>query len=311
MATIIRRLPSWRVGDFELTSIARETGREVADDDVPGLASEMAYHSFLALFPFLLLLAGLASIVDDAFGVGNLTERIVEKAGQVMPEDATSVLEGFVAEVVNSDGTMAIVVGLLGALWAASGAIGTSMKALNRAYDVTEDRGFIRRKLVALSLTVVFGGLILTAAILVGTGQFLAAEIGEALGWEETAVTVWNWLTLPAAVLLVMVAVAILYWLAPNTGHSIEWITPGAIVFTVGWIVASLGFALYLANFGSYNRTYGSLSAVIILLVWLYWSNLILLVGGELNAVLARRHDPEYRGEQGARAESGGSRAQP
>jgi membrane protein len=310
MAILIDRLPQWRVGEVDVTGVVKETAREVGDDDVSGLSAEMAYHTVLAMFPFLLFLTGLTSIIDNVFSVGNLTDRIVDKAGQVMPEDATSVIRSFTNEVVNADGGMAIVLGLVGAVWASSSAIGSAMKALNRAYDVHEDRGFVRRKLVALGLTLLFGGLMLAAAMLVATGAIMAGGIGEALGWESQLVRLWNWLTLPAALLLVTVAVALLYWLAPNTGHQFRWITPGAVLFTTGWVIASLAFAYYVANFASYNRTYGSIGAVIILLVWLHWTSFILLVGGELNAVLARRHDAEYQREEGA-APASGSRAQP
>ena len=310
MAAWIGRLPHWRVGQVDLTDVARETIKEVGDDDVSGLSAEMAYHAILALFPFLLLLTGLTAIVDNIFPVGDLTQRIVDKASQVMPDDATSLLESFTTEVVNSQGTTAIVIGLVGSLWAASSAVGAAMKALNRSYDVTEDRGFVRRKIVALGLTLLFGGLMLAAALLIATGTFMASAIGDALGWEGQVIRLWNWVTIPVALLLVTLAVALLYWLAPNTGHAFAWITPGAVLFTLGWVIASLGFAFYVSNFASYNRTYGSIGAVIILLVWLYWSNFILLVGGELNAVLARRHDEEYQRENGA-AEKSGSRAQP
>ena len=102
-----------------------------------------------------------------------------------------------------------------------------------------------------------------------------------------------------------------LYWLAPNTTHEFKWVTPGALVFGMGWVVASLLLALYISKFGSYNRTYGALGAVIVLLVWLYWTNMLLLVGGELNAVLAKREDPTYQREQGPRPTNAGSKAQP
>ena len=119
-------------------------------------------------------------------------------------------------------------------------------------------------------------------------------------------------LTFPLALVLVTFGVSLLYWLAPATRHSYRWITPGALLFVVGWVVASVGFAIYIGNFGSYNRSYGSIAAVIVLLVWLYWSSLLLLIGGELNAVLARREDPDYRAEQGVKPQTAsGSRAQP
>lgn len=311
MAALLDRLPQWRVGHTDVTGIAKETIREVQDDDVPGLAAEMAYHSILAIFPFLLFLAGLTSIIDNVFGVGNLTDRIIDKAGQVMPEDAQSVLRGFTAEVVNSDGTGAMLFGLLGAFWAASSAVSTAMKALNRAYDVKDDRGIVHKTAVAQGITLLFFGLMLVAAILLATGRFMAGSIGDALGWEGSFVLVYNWASLPAALALVALAVAILYALAPNTEHQWRWVSPGTLLFVAAWAIGSLGFAFYVSKFGGYNRTYGSIGAVILLLVWLYWTNFILLVGGELNAVLARREDEAYQRESNRTGKTSGSPANP
>jgi membrane protein len=307
---VLDRLPHWRIGDADVGAIARETAKEIADDDVPGLAAEMAYHSILAIFPFLLLLAGLTSAIDNVFSVGNLTQRIVDRAAKVMPDDAVSLIESFTREVVESDGGLAMAVGLIGALWAASAAIGSAMKALNRAYDVPEKRGFFHRKLVALALTVLFGLLLLGAAGLLATGQLMAGGIGGPLGWSDEATLTWNIMTPVGALAMIIVAVAMLYWLGPDTDHELKWITPGATLFAIGWVAGSVLFTLYVSNFASYNRTYGSIGAVIILLVWLYWTNLLLLVGGELNAVLARRHDDSYQRDRSA-PKTSGSAAQP
>ena len=297
MAAVLDKLPQWSVGGTDVTGIAKETIHEVQDDDVAGMAAEMAYHSILAIFPFLLFLAGLTSIIDSLFNVTDLTDRIIDKAGQVMPEDAQSVLRGFTDEVVNSDGTGAMIFGLVASFWAAQTAIGAAMKALNRAYDVTDDRSFVRKKLVAIGITVLFFGLMLCAATLLATGQFVSGGIGSALGWERTFVNIYNWFSLPVALLLVGLAVGILYALAPNTEHQWRWVSPGTMLFVVAWALGSLAFAAYISRFGAYNRTYGSIGAVIMLLVWLYWTNFILLVGGELNAVIARREDEAYQSE--------------
>ncbi len=311
MAAILEKLPEIHVGRANLTEIAKDTLTEVSDDDIPGLASEMAYHSILAMFPFLLFLAGLTAFINSFVDVGNLVDRIIDRANDILPDDVTSVMRSFTDGIVHSQGEGAMVIGLAGTLWAASSATGAAMKALNRAYDVEENRGFVKRKVVAIGLTLIFGGLILGASILLGMGQFMAGGLGKALGWESEFVALWNWLTFPLALLMVTLAVSILYWLAPAVRHTYRWITPGALLFVIGWLAASIGFALYISNFGSYNRSYGSIGAVIILLVWLYWSNLILLVGAELNAVLARRNDPEYQDERGMRPAGAGSRAQP
>jgi membrane protein len=221
------------------------------------------------------------------------------------------VLRGFTEEVVNSDGFGAMVFGLLGSFWAASAAVGCAMKALNRAYDVKDDRSFIRKKAVGLGITLLFFGLMLSAATLLGTGQFAAREIGEELGWETWLVTTFNWASVPAALALVALAVAILYALGPNTEHQWRWVSPGALLFIAAWALGSFAFAYYVSNFDTYNRTYGSIGAVILLLVWLYWTNFILLVGGELNAVIAAREDEDYQREPQRTRRAGGSPANP
>lgn len=297
MAMVLNRIPSVRVGDVDVTGIVKETAKEAADDDVSGLAAEMTYRTLLALFPFLLVLAGLMSIVDTVFNLPDLQQQIVDRAATVMPEDATSVVEGFTEELLASEGSGAIGFGLLGALWAASSAMGTAMKALDRAYDVTEKRRFVPDLVTRLALTLGFGGLIIGATVLFATGRFMAGGIGEGLGWEDQLVWLWNIATPIVALLMLLVAVALLYWLAPNMKSQFAWVSPGALLFLAAWFAFTLGFAFYLSNFGSYNRVYGSLAAVIILLIWLYWSNLLLLIGAELNAVLARRFDDEYRAD--------------
>lgn len=306
MALVLDRIPAWRVGGVNVTGVARQTVREAVEDDVPGLAAEMTYHSVLAIFPLLLLLVGITSLVDSVFNVPDLTDKIVDKAAQVMPDDAVSVLRGFTDEVVASDGTGAIIFGLFGSLWAASAAISTAIKALNRAYDVDESRGFVRKRLLALGLTITFALMMLTATLLLTTGAAARDGIGGPLGWDQGLTTAWNVATPAAAVLLVFVATALLYWLGPNVEMQLRFVGPGALLFVTAWILFSLGFAYYIANFESYNRVYGSLAAVIILLVWLYWSNILLLAGAELNAVLAKRFDEEYQDDPNVEPGKGG-----
>lgn len=295
MAVLINRLPHVRVAGTDVTDVARETMAEMKDDDVSGLAAEMTYHSLLALFPFLLFLTGITALVDNIFNVPDLTDQIVNKAGQVMPEDAQSLLRSFTEELVASPGGLAVFLGIAGALWASMSGVKTAMKALNRAYDVSEERGFVRKNLVALGITVLVVGLILAGTVVLASGAAMATGAGDALGWGGEAVMLWTAASVPLSLLLIMVAVALLYWIGPNVQHSIEWVSPGAILFIVVWVIASLAFAWYVSNFGNYNRVYGSIGAVILLMVWLYWTNYIMLAGAELNAVLARRKDPEYQ----------------
>jgi membrane protein len=293
MAAVLDKMPALRVGRVDVTGIIRDTLKEAGEDDISGLAAQMTYHIVLAVFPFMLFLAGVTAIIEPVFGVENLTDRIVDKASQTMPDDATSVLRDFVDEVVHARGGTAITIGLLGSLWAASSAMSTAMKALNRTYDVEEERGFVKKRIVALALTIGFGGLVLAATALFATGRFMAGGIGDWLGWESQFVTTYNLATAVGAIALVMLAVALLYYLAPNVEHGFEWVSLGAVLFVFAWLIFSAAFAFYLSNFASYNRVYGSLAAVIILLIWMYWTNFLLLLGAELNSVLARRYDEE------------------
>ncbi|HXK34500.1 MAG TPA: YihY/virulence factor BrkB family protein [Dehalococcoidia bacterium] len=297
MAVVIDRIPHWRVNGVDVTAIAKETAREVADDDVSTLAAAMTYHVILAIFPFLLFLAGVTSIIDTLFGVPDLTERITDQAAKRLPDDATSVIEGFTEDVVRAQGGAAIGLGLVGALWAASSAMKFAMKAMNRAYDVEDDRPFLRKQVMGVVLTLLFGGLVLGAGALFASGRFLAGGLGEVLGWESAFVMLWNIATPVLAVALILLAVALFYYLAPNADLKFQLVSPGSLLFLVGWLIFTFGFAWYASNFGSYNRVYGSIGAVIILLIWIYWSNMLLLIGAELNAAVARRYDAEYRAD--------------
>lgn len=294
--SMVDKIPTWRVRGVNVTGIGKETFSGVMKDDVFGLAAEMTYHAVLALFPFLIFLVGLTAIVDDVFGVSNLTDKIVNQAGNVMPPDAQSVLRDFVSGVVGGrGGGYAIVFGLVGALWASSNAFGAAMKALNLAYDAKESRGYIKKKAVALGLTLLVASMLLLGAALLGTGQFVSGGVGSALGWPAGFTALYNALTPIAALFAVAFAVSLLYWIAPNVEHKYQWVTPGSVLFVVAWLIFSIGFAYYLGNFGSYNKVYGSLAAVIIMLIWMYWSNMLLLVGAELDATLARRYDEQYQ----------------
>jgi membrane protein len=283
---LLDNLPDWRAGDVDVKRVIKETVGQIGDNDIPGLSSEMAYHSALALFPFLLFLAGLTAVLDSVFGIEDLTGRIVEELSHVLSDDATAVLESLVEELRNSDGLGAMVFGLAGALWAGSSVMGSAMKGLNRIEDRKETRGMVRRKLLAIGLSVVFSGLLMTAAVLVGGSEIIGEAIGDRLHMGDELQDVLGLLAWPLSVLLVVAAVALLYWLGPAGESEFRWVTPGAALFAVGWLVASFLFALYIANFGSYNSTYGALGLVIILLVWLYWSNLLLLVGAQVNFIV-------------------------
>ena len=291
---LLDRLPEWRIGELNVKRLIKETVAQIGDNDIPGLAAEMAYHSALAFFPFLLFLAGLTAVMDQVFGVEDFTDRLVNQLGEVLSEDATNVSRSVIDDVRQSRGAGAAIFGLLGALWAGSAEIGSAMKGLNRIYDRKETRSMISRKLLAISLAIIFSLLLLAAVIVVGAGEVLARTVADELNAGDVAESILAVLAWPLSILLVVIAVAIVYWLGPAGESKLRWVTPGAGIFAVGWLLASAVFAVYISNFGTYNTAYGSLGAAIILLVWLYWSNLLLLMGAQVNSLIEQvREGPD------------------
>lgn len=292
MAAVLDKIPAWRVGRLDVTGLGKATVQEVLADDVMGLAAQMSYHAILAMFPFLILVAGITSLVDQGFGL-HISTSITDQTSGVLPSDLQSVLKRFTDQLSVASGSwFAIAFGLAGALYTASSAVKAAVKSLNRAYDV-KPRSFIPANVVAVALTVGFALLMLGATLLLGSGAWLAGGVGSLVGWGGAFTALWNVLAPLLAMLLVVAAASLLYSLGPNTDIELRYVLPGALLFVIGWIVFSIGFGFYIGNFASYNKVYGSIAAVIVLLVWLYWTNALLLIGGELNAVLQRRIDAE------------------
>lgn len=274
----------WNAGRF--LGIGKQLVKEVGADDITGLAAELSYRFFLALFPFAIFLAAVGGFTARAVGVDDPAQEALELLGDNLPPDAASIVSQQVAEVVETRNLGLLSFGILGTIYAASGAMGTVIKALNRAFDVPESRPFWKKQLIALGLTLLTaGGIVVAFAALLAGGAF-AQDIADALGFGGAFETLLKWGRIPLAIAVIMVAIAFLYWAAPNTDTPIKWITPGAVLFTLSWLMASIGFAWYVANFAGYNATYGALGGVVILLTWFYLTGLMILVGAELNAIL-------------------------
>jgi membrane protein len=285
--------------------LVRQTVKDAGEVDVPGLAAEMAHHSLFALFSFLLLLAGLVAISDDVFGIQDMRERIVSSAQDVLPQNASAIVEGFLNDVVDSKGRGALVFGLFGVAWAGSNLVGSAMKGLNRISRTEERRGFVQRKLLAVALALVLGGMLVAASVvIVFRGAFvdwLDDVIGR--GEAELVMTVVVW---PLALLVVALAAAVLYWKGPDRDEPFRWVTPGAMLFAAAWVAASIAASIYLSEAEPANRTYGLIAAILAAIVWLYWSNLLFLAGAVLNARVedARMsRSSEQRTEQSAQAQ--------
>jgi membrane protein len=279
-----------------LVDLGKTLVKEISEDDVSGLAAEMSYRFFLALFPFFIFIAAFAGLVTDVFDVENPTDRIVDTIGDTIPLDAANLLREQLDGILASTNPGLLSIGIIGAIWAASSGVNTIIKGLNRVHDVEEGRPIWRRYLLAVTLTLMGGAAIILAFVALVVGQTVGVDIAEKIGLSGAATTMFTFLRWPIAIVAILIAISFLYWAAPNKDIPLKWIPPGAILFTTSWLVATYLFSIYVANFGSYNSTYGALGGVVILLIWFYLTSFIFLLGGQVNAVLHQELD---EGDQG------------
>jgi membrane protein len=264
----------------------RRTVREFKDDNLTDWAAALTYYSILAIFPALLALVSVLGLLGDS-----TTQSLIDNLGTVAPGPAKDIVTSALENLQKNQGAAGIlfVVGLATALWSASGYVAAFMRASNVIYDVGEGRPIWKTLPTRVGTTLVL--LLMLALVAVGvtfTGG-LAEQAGNVLGLGSTAVQVWDIAKWPVILIVVMTMFAILYWASPNVKHpKFRWITPGSVAAVLLWIVASAGFALYVASFASYNKTYGALGGVIIFLVWLWISNIAVLLGAQLNAEVER-----------------------
>jgi membrane protein len=262
------------------------TVRETKRDNLTDLAAGLTYYALLSIFPMLLAVLSILGLFGES-----ATRPLIDNLRELAPGAARDSVITAVENLQRSQGATGVlfIVGLAGALWSASRYIAAFMRAANVIYEVDEGRPIWKKVPVRLGMTVVLAiALVATTMAVVVTGD-LASQAGELLGLGDTAVTVWNWAKWPVAIVLVALLLALLYWAAPNVRHpGFRWLTPGAALAIVVWVAGSVGFTIYLANFSSYNRTYGTLAGVIIFLVWLWLTNLGVLLGAQLNAELER-----------------------
>ncbi|MEU6476399.1 YihY/virulence factor BrkB family protein [Streptomyces sp. NPDC047017] len=268
-------------------AVLRRVVREFQDDELTDRAAALTYYGVLALFPALLVLVSLLGIAGKS-----TTQRVLDNLQKLAPGPARDVLVDTVHQLQGSAGLGSVlaVVGLLGAIWSASGYVAAFIRAANAVYDVPEGRPVWKVLPLRVALTVTLMVLALAGALIVVFTGGLARKAGSALGLGDAGVTAWSIAKWPVLVVLVVLMIALLYRTTPNARvHGLKWVTPGSLVALVIWIAASAGFAFYVANFGSYNKTYGTLAGVIVFLVWLWVTNLAILLGLEFDAELARQ----------------------
>ena len=268
------RVPlSWR-------ELLKRTVNETLADDVFNLAAQQAYYFFFALFPALLALISIASF----FPIENLIGEIQTMLGRIAPKDVTDIVTEQIFKIGQSNAGGILTLAFLFTLWSSSSAVLAMCSTLNAAYDITEGRPWWKVRLTAIGLTVGLAMFILLAMTLVIAGPAIATKAAEALRLGAAFTWTWNILQWPVVFILVASAVALVYYVAPDAEQEWIWITPGSVLATLLWVIASLAFRLYVTNFTAYNETYGAIGGVMVLLLWFYVSGIALLIGAELNA---------------------------
>ena len=267
-------------------AVLKRTVLEFKEDNVTDWAAALTYYGVLAIFPAILALVSILGLMGPS-----TTQPLIDNLGKVARGPAKDIVTAAIENLQRSQGAAGVlfVVGLAAALWSASGYVAAFMRASNAIYDVEEGRPFWKKGPVRLGVTLVLLLLLAISALAVVLTGGLADQVGRLLGIGSTVVTVCDIAKWPVLVVIVSLMFAILYWASPNVKQpGFRWISPGGLVAVLLWIVASAAFAFYVANFGSYNKTYGALGGVIIFLVWLWISNIAVLLGAEFNAELER-----------------------
>jgi membrane protein len=287
-ATGVRRtvVNPWKLGGMSLADLGRRLWRKSQEHELLGRAAQLSYYGLLALFPALIFLTALMGL----FSVQSFMPELMSYLRNVLPEDALSMVERFLTQVAEGSGANILSLGALGALWASSSGVTAIMDALNVVFGVKEDRRpFWRVRLTAMVLTIALAGFVILSLALVLYGPTIGRWIANMFGLGAAFTWFWNVMQWPLIVGLMLVVVAAIYHICPDIRQKHwRWITPGSLFAVCMWLMASLGFKAYVDNFGDYNKVYGSIAGVIVLMLWFYWSGMVLLLGGEINAEVAQ-----------------------
>lgn len=266
---------------IKLSVVARRTVDEFVQDKMSIYAAALSYYVLFAIFPFMVFLIALLGFLNLA----DVFDWLFDQARILLPQQAMDNVGAVIGELRQQESGL-LSFGIIGAIWSASAGVRGLMDALNVAYDVDERRPAWKRYLLSIIYTLALAALIILAAGLMLIGPRAISWLAEQVGLGQAFTTLWSWLRLPIAALLLMCSVAVVYYALPNVDQRFRFITPGAVLAVLVWIVASLGFGYYVSNFANYQATYGSLGAVVILLLHFYLSATTLLLGAELNAVI-------------------------
>lgn len=280
----------------------KRTVQEFRDDKLQHWAAALTYYAVLSIFPALLVMVSLIGLLASPERV---TRVLTDTVAQLGPETAATTFQGPIESITSNRGAAGVmlVVGIVAALWSASSYVSAFADACNTIYEVDEGRPFWKLKPLQLAVTFVLILLAAVVALALALSGPIVGALGSSLGIGDPVLTAWNFAKWPAMVVLVLLIFGVLYYTAPNARvRGVTWVTVGALAALVVWILASVVFALYVGNFGSYDKTYGALGGVVVFLLWLWITNMAILLGAELNAETERAHQL-HRGVRGAERE--------
>ena len=262
-------------------TVLKRTAKEFSDDDMSTYAAALAYRALFSIFPFVLFLMAVLGFLN----LPDFFDWLRSQAAMVLPPMALEQVNPVIDQLQQSQGGL-LSFGILLALWTASIGVRSLMNAMNKAYDVREGRPSWKLFILSVLYTIGIAIMLLLAAGFMTLGPQVMTWLAAQIGLEELLVILWSWLRWPVAILLLMLAVALIYYVMPDVEQEFRFITPGSAVAVIVWLVASVGFGIYVQNFADYNATYGSIGAIIVLLLYFYITAAVLLLGAELNAVI-------------------------
>ena len=289
---------AWDLHGQSWQSVAKRVWADIGKDKIFSHAAELAYYFLLALFPLLLFLT---SVIGLVIGSGSgLRHSLFNYLGKVVPSSASQLVSDTMFEVSNASGGGKISFGILAALWAASNGMGAISQSLNAAYHVEETRPWWKQRLIAVGLTIALAVLIISALALVLYGGKIANVLAASYGFGVVFVVLWKILQWPVVLIFLLLGFALIYYWAPDLrDQDWKWVTPGSTVAVALWLLVSMAFRLYLHFFDSYSKTYGSLGAVIVLMLWFYLTGASILIGGEISSdiedMAARKGAPQAK----------------
>ena len=285
----------FRIG-MPILEVLKRTVKETIDDDCMSMAAQLAYYFALALFPALLFVVSLASYLP--FSVVN---EVVAALEPIAPPEVLQIIRKQLESILAGEATSLLTIGVLGALWSSSGAMTSIVSGLNRAYDIPETRPWWKVRLISIGLTIALVVFVLLSFTLIIAGPNAGQYLAGWLGLSEVFDTAWRLARWPLTFALATSGIAMVFYYAPDADQDWVWITPGSIATTTLWVVFSMVFRIYVTRVGDYAATYGALAGAAILLLWLYFSGLALLIGGELNSEIEHAANPTLKTQTSGR----------